>query len=335
VSKAPFGQITESEFSPPWWALNRHIQTLWPRFIQRRMPIELRWEQLDLPDGDFVELAWTPPQPDPKGLVVCFHGLEGSVRSHYANDMAAFLHKMGWQTVVMHFRGCGNRPNLTPRAYHSGDTEDAIYLLEKLQGRYPHLHRYAVGFSLGANMLLKLLGENIRQRWIKGAVAISPPLKLAECAASIGRGFSQVYQRYLLNSMRNRLLGKMRQLDYSNLLDIDAEKVCSFKCFRDFDQYVTAPLHGFDDADDYYQKCSAIHYLRHIGTPTLVIHAADDPFMNTKVIPRPDELSASVRVELSRKGGHVGFMQGTPWKPVIWTHQRVLSFLTDNRAALA
>ncbi|WP_088331174.1 hydrolase [Lacimicrobium sp. SS2-24] len=331
MSKAGFGQVVESDFSPPWWALNRHVQTLWPRFVQRRAPVTLRWEQFDLPDGDFIELAWTPTLPAPKGLVVCFHGLEGSVRSHYANDLAAFLHRMGWQTVVMHFRGCGTRPNLTPRAYHSGDTEDAIYLLQELQNRYPHVRRYAVGFSLGANMLLKLLGENIRQRWVKGAVAISPPLKLSECAASIGRGFSRVYQRYLLNSMRNRLLVKMQQLDYSELLQVDARKVSEFSCFRDFDQYVTAPLHGFDDVDDYYTKCSAIHYLRHIATPTLVLHAADDPFMNHSVIPKNEELSTQVRVELSRKGGHVGFLQGTPWKPIIWTHQRVLSFLSGDR----
>ncbi|GAB3014334.1 hydrolase [Bowmanella dokdonensis] len=326
MPSAEFGQIVESDFKPPWWARNPHIQTIWPRLLQRRRPVQLNWESLDLPDGDFVELAWTPRPSDEKGLVICFHGLEGSVKSHYANDMLAEFNQQGWQAVMMHFRGCGSRPNRTLRAYHSGDTGDALYLLETLDRRFTSLPKVAVGFSLGANMLLKLLGEQVNQRFIKAAVAISPPFRLLECANSIGKGFSRLYQRYLLNSMCQRLLHKMKHFDYSDL-SLDEEKVRSFRSFLDFDQHITAPLHGFRDALDYYGKCSAATFLSHIQTPTLVLHAKDDPFMSPSVVPSSNELSAFVRLELSKQGGHVGFMQGTPWRPRIWTHQRIVNFV--------
>ncbi|GAA0343510.1 hydrolase [Bowmanella denitrificans] len=329
MSSAEYGQIVESGFRPPWWAKNRHVQTIWPRWLQKRRRIALNWEALELPDGDFVELAWTPEQKHQHGLVVCFHGLEGSARSHYANDMLAVLHEQGWRAVMMHFRGCGNQPNRTLRAYHSGDTEDARFLLDTLQQRFPLLPKVGMGFSLGANMLLKLLGERVSQSWFRAAIAISPPFRLADCAHSINQGFSRLYQRYLLGSMCKRLLDKMQRLDFSQL-GLDAGKVNSFKSFRDFDQHVTAPLHGFACADDYYQQCSAVSYMDKINTPTLVLHALDDPFMSPQVVPKTNEISPYVRLELSRQGGHVGFMQGTPWRPLIWTHNRVVEFIRPH-----
>ncbi|MBN7819156.1 hydrolase [Bowmanella sp. Y57] len=326
VSGTDFGHIVESTFRPPWWARSPHVQTIWPRLLQKRRAIQLHWESLELPDGDFVELAWTPEPDRPKGIVACFHGLEGSARSHYANDMLAVMHSQGWRGVMMHFRGCGNHPNRTTRAYHSGDTQDATFFLDNLASRFPHVPKVGIGFSLGANMLLKLLGEKINQSWLNAAVAISPPFRLANCAQSINQGFSRLYQRYLLGSMCKRLLEKMNRLDFS-ALSLSEEKVRGFQSFRDFDQHVTAPLHGFANADDYYQKCSAISFLNKISTPTLVLHSVDDPFMNPEVVPQAHELSPFVRLELSQQGGHVGFMQGTPWRPVIWTHERVVNFV--------
>ncbi|MDF2179231.1 hydrolase [Aliiglaciecola sp. CAU 1673] len=325
-----FGQIVESDFRAPWWAKNRHIQTIWPRFFQSRQQVILEWEQLALPDGDFVELAWTPEVPESKGLVVCFHGLEGSARSHYANDMLAMLHQHGWRGVMMHFRGCGNGPNKQHRAYHSGDTEDALYLLDWLQQRLPKLRKVGLGFSLGANMLLKLLGEHSRQRFLEAAIAVSPPFRLSSCAESIGKGFSNFYQRYLLKSMRERLVQKMGLMDFSEKLGLNAEQVQSIQSFREFDQKVTAPLHGFRDADHYYEQCSAVRYMRNIQTPTLVLHALDDPFMSPSVVPMADEISPWIRLELSRRGGHVGFMQGSPLNPRIWLHERIRRFLGDE-----
>ncbi|GAA0854951.1 hydrolase [Aliiglaciecola litoralis] len=331
------GRIKFSDFAPPLWARNRHIQTLWPRFIQRRQPLKVRSERLTLPDTDFVNLVWGQPEKvaQAKGLAVVFHGLEGSVKSHYANDLMAQLQGQGWQTVLMHFRGCGGEANSTARAYHSGETKDASYFLEWLDNKFPQLPKVAIGFSLGANMLLKLLGENPSQRFLKAAVAISAPLKLDECAKSIGRGFSRVYQNYLLKSMVSTLRTKMRTIDYQGLLAIKDQQVANLQSFREFDEHVTAPLHGFANADDYYQKCSAIGFLKSIDTPTLILHSVDDPFMNEAVIPEEHDLSDKVEFELSRSGGHVGFMQGTPWNPRIWFHQRVSDFISPYAAPVA
>lgn len=214
-------------------------------------------------------------------------------------------------------------------AYHSGETEDALFFLRLLSELYPHTPKVAIGFSLGANMLLKLLGENPTQTYLQAAVAISAPMRLAECADSINRGFSRLYQKYLLTSLLKNLRVKMRSMSFPPSIDLSAGRLKQLRNFRDFDHHVTAPLHGYSGADDYYQQCSAMDYIKHIQTPTLILHARDDPFMNHQVIPSAQQLSASVRLEVSEQGGHVGFMQGTPWRPRIWLHQRVSAFLAD------
>jgi predicted alpha/beta-fold hydrolase len=324
--KVRYGEIVESGFSPPWWAKNRHVQTIFPRFIQKRANLDYRKEKLALPDGDFVNLIWAGDVQKSSGLIAMFHGLEGSIRSHYSNDMAANFVKQGYAVVLMHFRGCGGEHNATPRSYHSGETEDAWFFLNWLEQTFPETRKAAMGFSLGANMLLKLLSEHPKQQIVKAAMAVSTPFNLDLCANSINHGFSKVYQAYLLKSMVNNLLIKMRNMDYGKLLKVTESQIKQFKTFRDFDEDVTAPLHGFVDADDYYQKCSSRHFLKNIATPTLVLHAKDDPFMHESIVPDAHLLSPSVCLEVSDRGGHVGFMHGTPWRPKIWMQQRANTF---------
>ncbi len=324
--KQHHGHIHKSSFRAPWWARNRHLQTIWPRFIQKRLPLDYTMERVTLPDTDFIDLAWGPEPTRTTGVVAMFHGLEGSIRSHYANDMMAALSQSGWQVVMMHFRSCSGEPNRLPRAYHSGETDDPTFFLELLQKRFPGIPKVAVGFSLGANMLLKLLGENPAQKWLDGAVAISAPLKLDECARSINTGFSRIYQKYLLNSMKQTLKQKMAFIDYRSLIQLGPDEVDAIDSFAGFDDKVTAPLHDFADAQDYYEKCSAFHYLSAIHCPTLVLHSIDDPFMNHLIVPREEELSSAVAVELSDRGGHVGFMQGNILRPQVWLQQRVKQF---------
>ena len=262
------GKIVKSQFRIPTWAKNRHIQTIWPRFIQKRLPLTYGMERLTLPDDDFVDVAWGPKPAEPSGVVVLFHGLEGSIRSHYANDMMATLSVNGWQVVMMHYRGCSGVPNLKARAYHSGETEDPSFFLQWINDKFPSLPKVAIGFSLGGNMLLKLLGENPAQKWLQAAVAVSSPLKLSECAKSINHGFSRVYQKYLLASMKNTLKKKMAYIDYRKLIQLTEDDVDSMTSFSQFDEKITAPLHGFADAQDYYEKCSAYHFLSAIHCPT-------------------------------------------------------------------
>lgn len=321
-----YGKIVSSDFTPPWWAKNRHVQTIFPRLMQKRAKLAYRLEKLPLPDGDFVNLVWAGDVKNAKGLIILFHGLEGSIRSHYSNDMAANFVNQGYAIVLMHFRGCGGEQNLTPRAYHSGETEDAWYLLNWLQDKFPNLPKAAMGFSLGANMLLKLLSEQPKQNIIQATMAVSTPFDLALCAKSINQGFSKVYQAYLLKSMVNNLLVKMKTIDYSGLLKVNQSHIRQFKSFRDFDQHITAPLHGYAGADDYYQQCSSKGLLKTVATPTLILHAKDDPFMHRSIVPNSHELSPSICIEVSENGGHVGFLQGLPWRPKIWMQQRANDF---------
>lgn len=323
------GKIIKSSFRVPSWAKNRHVQTIWPRFIQKRVPLKYSMERLTLPDDDFVDVAWGPKPEEPSGIIVMFHGLEGSIRSHYANDMMANLSVNGWQVVMMHYRGCSGVPNLKPRGYHSGETGDPSFFLDWLNQKFPQIPKVAVGFSLGGNMLLKLLGENPAQKWLNAAIAISSPLKLSECAKSINHGFSRVYQKYLLNSIKTTLRKKMSFIDYRKLIQLTGDDVDSITSFAQFDEKVTAPLHGFEDANDYYEKCSAYHFLSAIHCPTLVLHSIDDPFMNHLVVPKEEELARNVTLELSERGGHVGFMQGSVFSPKVWLHERVKRYVSD------
>jgi len=323
------GKIIKSSFRVPSWAKNRHVQTIWPRFIQKRLPLKYSMERLTLPDDDFVDVAWGPKPAEPSGIIVMFHGLEGSIRSHYANDMMANLSVNGWQVVMMHYRGCSGVPNLKPRGYHSGETGDPSFFLDWLNQKFPQLPKVAVGFSLGGNMLLKLLGENPAQKWLNAAIAISSPLKLSECAKSINHGFSRVYQKYLLNSIKTTLRKKMSFIDYRKLIQLTGDDVDGISSFAQFDEKVTAPLHGFEDANDYYEKCSAYHFLSAIHCSTLVLHSIDDPFMNHLVVPKEEELARNVTLELSERGGHVGFMQGSVFSPKVWLHERVKRYVSD------
>ncbi|MDN4502964.1 hydrolase [Alteromonadaceae bacterium BrNp21-10] len=330
VSDSHYGKIITSQFIPAWWAKNRHMQTVWPRYLQKRKQVDLTWQRLELPDGDFVDLSWTPKPQKSKGIAVLFHGLEGSAKSHYARDMLAVMAQRGWHAVMMHFRGCSNEANRLHRAYHSGDTGDALYCINWLEKQFPSINKVAVGFSLGANMLLKLLGENPTQKILKAAVCVSPPFRLEDCAAAINHGFSNNYQKYLLRSMVRKLTAKMAILDYSQYLDISLDSLKKLTTFREFDEYVTAPLHQFNGAQDYYDKCSAIGFTQKVNIPTLVLHAKDDPFMTPEIIPPAQQLSPAITIELSEHGGHVGFMQGTPWHPKVWLHQRVPQFFDEQ-----
>lgn len=316
----------QGDFVAPWWARNCHVQTVFPRFFQRRHRLPVRSQRLELPDGDFVDLAWAEKPAAFKGIAALFHGLEGSVRSHYANDMMQSLQAAGWWPVMMHFRGCSGSPNRLARAYHSGDTGDAWFFLNRLQQWYPGLPKVAVGFSLGANMLLKLLAEKSQQHILRAAVAISAPFDLAVCAEHIGKGFSRHYQHYLLKSAKQKLLDKLSHMPMPQIT-LSKAQIKQLKDFAGFDHWVTAPLHGFSSGQDYYAKCSSRPLLHKITTPSLILHAKDDPFMHPSLIPAASELSPALTMRVSEHGGHVGFMQGSPWRPRIWTHRQSCDFL--------
>lgn len=276
-----------------------------------------------MPDGDFLDLAWTSHGSGP--IVVILHGLEGSARSNYARGLLAAVHRRGWRGVLMHFRGCSGEPNRLVRSYHSGETGDLAYVIELLRQREPQTPLATIGISLGGNVLLKWLGERRADAPIRAAVAISVPFLLGPAADRLNRGFSQLYQWHLLRQLRR---GIARKRTHTSLpLTVTVSRL---KCFRDFDEHVTARLHGFAGAEDYYTRSSSRPYLRHIGVPTLLLQARDDPFMPPTVLPEPDELSSAVTLELSERGGHAGFVAGPwPWRARYWLEERVPEYLEN------
>jgi len=315
--------ITSSQFKPACWLPGTHAQTLWPSLIRRPVEIELTTERLTLPDDDFIDLAWTKGNSDK--IVIVLHGLEGSIDSSYARGILAAINKKGWRGVFMHFRGCSGEHNLKDRSYHSGETGDLRFLVKTLRERHPEATLVAVGYSLGGNALLKYLGEYKDDSQLKAAAAVSVPYILSNSAKKLERGFSRIYQRHLLNRLVNKTLSKFEDRQ----APVDIANINKLNTFKSFDHHITAPIHGFKSSDDYYEQSSSRQYLDKITTPTLLIHSRDDPFMSVNAIPRQDDLSESVTLELSNHGGHVGFVSGnTPWNAIYWLEERIPEFLS-------
>ena len=282
----------------------------------------MRRERVELEDGDFLDLDWGPRQSGP--LVIILHGLQGSSASPYARGLLAAVQAAGWRGVVMHFRGCSGTPNRRDRTYHAGDIGDLNWLVNRLLARQPDRRIAIVGYSLGGNVVLKWLAERGAGAPVAAGVAVSVPFLLAEVAERLQHGFSRVYQRYLLASLRRDLRRKFR----NGAAPIDLDRLARIATFREFDEQVTAPLHGFSSADDYYHRASCRQYLRAIRTPVLILQARDDPFMSERALPAENELSPSVRIELSEHGGHAGFVGGAaPWAARYWLEERIPAFL--------
>lgn len=286
--------------------------------MRRRLRPPLRRECLELPDGDFVDLDWTLYDSGP--IVILLHGLEGGNHSHYARGMLAALPRHGMRAVLMHFRGCSGEPNRLARAYHSGDTGDIDFLVRTLKAREPQTPLAAIGYSLGGNALLKWLGEQGAQAPIQCAAAVSVPFLLHDSARRLNSGVSRIYQRKLLRDLKASVLRKAGRLP----LPFTKHELDSLGSFHAFDDRVTAPLHGFRDAQHYYTTSSSRQFLNRIRIPTLIVHSADDPFMPASVIPESSELSDTIEFDLLRHGGHVGFVGGRlPWRPHYWLEDRI------------
>lgn len=318
--------MSRSQFKPAWWLPNSHLQTLWPALCRRSVnDLSLYRERIELPDGDFIDLDWVNTQS--RGpVVLILHGFEGSIESHYAKGMLKTIASWGWRGAFMHFRGCSGEPNRLPRSYHSGETGDVSFVINELLKREPKLPIAAIGYSLGGNVLLKWLGESGDKNPLKAAIAISVPFELHKAAARVQQGFSKLYQWYFVKCLRARLMNKF-QITPS---PIEIEEMTRMHTIYEFDDKITAPLHGFASVDEYYKTASSRQYLRHIHVPTLILHAKDDPFMTEDVIPNSRELSPKVQLELTETGGHVGFVTGNlPWRPQYWLEERVPQFLQE------
>ncbi|MEA2098713.1 MAG: hydrolase [Campylobacterota bacterium] len=316
------------QFKPAFGLSNRHIQTLYSSFFRKSLKLDFKIEKFELPDGDGVDCYWyeKPDKNSSKPIVILFHGLAGSYKSPYIQGTMQKLSELGFSSVVMHFRGCSGEANKLPRAYHSGDTGDSTLWIQNVKKNFPTSKLFAIGYSLGGNMLLKYLGEKKEDSLLDGAISVSAPLQLDICANKMDKGFSKVYQKHLITNLKLPLEEKYNKHDMESLIGLKKESIKKIRTFWEFDEVYTAPIHGFESAKDYYTKSSSKQFLKDIKTPTLIIHSIDDPFMTPEILPNKDELSESIKLEISSNGGHVGFISGSLFKPSFWLEDRVTKY---------
>ncbi|HEY2978107.1 MAG TPA: alpha/beta fold hydrolase [Burkholderiaceae bacterium] len=315
------------DYRAPRWLIGGNAQTIWPALFSRRhsgtVPAYQR-ERWTTPDGDFIDVDFQRGSPDAP-LLVLFHGLEGSSRSHYAQAFAEQARELGWGYAVPHFRGCSGEINLAPRAYHSGDWQEVGWILERLRAaRGAPL--YAVGVSLGGNALLRWAEESGDEagRTVCAVAAVSSPLDLAAGGHAIGRGFNRVvYTRMCLRTMKPKALRKLSQ--HPGLFD--RERLLAARDLYEFDNVFTAPLHGFRDTDDYWTRASAKPHLRRIRVPALALNARNDPFVPAGSLPGTHDVSPYVTLWQPEHGGHVGFPHGAPPGHVLTLPEAVTGWL--------
>lgn len=312
-------------FHPAWWLPGGDSQTLWPALVRRRPKLPVHRQRFVLPDKDCVDLFWGPPRDG--ALILLLHGLGGCATAGYALGMPRVLSQYGLQGVIMEYRGVGLAPNRCDLFYHAGAWQDPQAVVRELRAYYPHRRLGVVGFSLGASILLNWLIADSKAP-VDAAVAVSVPFDLAGCAHLLNQGFARVYQWDLLRRLKQLLVRK-----YIGRSDapISIRQLNTVRTLREFDNRITAPLHGYLDAADYYRRCSCGPHLQTIKHATLIIHARDDPFVPATSIPCSQQLSPCVELELTRTGGHVGFVQGHwPWHTDYWIERRVAAYFLST-----
>ncbi len=316
-------------YRAPRWLPGGHLQTIYGRFAGASAPAyrRVRW---DTPDGDFIDLDWIGPHTGAP-LVVLFHGLEGSSRSHYATTLMRALSARGWNGAVVHFRGCSGEPNRLPRAYHSGDDEEIDWIVRRLRAQHGG-PLYAIGVSLGGNALLKWLGMRGEDAGVlDAAAAVCAPVDLTAAGHALERGFNRLYTRHFLRTLKPVAMAKLER--FPGLFD--ARAVREAGTLRAFDDAVTAPLHGFRDAADYWTRASSRPWLAGIRVATLMIHARNDPFLPAEALPRPGDVAPCVRLEIPEQGGHVGFVSGAFPGHCRWLPRRMIGFFAEVAGARA
>ncbi len=330
----PLSEI--KEFVPPWWCKNAHQQTVWRKFFGERpaLPPLVR-ERWQTPDNDFLDLDFLNAGPEKsdaeeRPLVLCLHGFEGSSGAKYIRGMLQAVRQMGWGGIALNFRSCSGEINRQPRFYHSGETDDLHGVICRLRARRSDVPLFVLGFSLGGSVLLKWLGERGAEAagLIRAAVAISVPYDLGVAARRIDAGFGRFYAWNFLKTLKQKMLEKAAI--YPDL--IDPARILNIKSYIQFEDEAFAPLHNFKDAEEYWRQCSAKYFLEGIACPTLILHAEDDPFLPGTHLPKKMfEASKWLIPEISKNGGHVGFVQGLwPWRARYWIEARTMAFLSEK-----
>ncbi len=304
---------------------NPHVQTIAPSLFRKVTGVIYQRERIPTPDGDFLDLDWS--KVGSNRLAIVLHGMEGDSGRHYVLGMVKALNRDGWDAVALNFRGCSGECNKKPRFYHSGDTEDLQTVVSHATTASNYSEMALIGFSLGGNVILKYLGEqagNVHPL-IKKAVTFSVPCDLTACEVTITKSGGGIYLKRFLRLLHKKIKMKMLALPGS----IDDKGYNQIKALRDFDDRYTAPLHGFRDALDYYEKSSCAPFLNKISIPALLVSSADDPFLAEPAYPvREAQASAHLVLEVTDFGGHVGFI-AVNRSGEYWSESRAVAFLNE------
>lgn len=311
--------IEEQSFNPPWWLRNKHIQSLYASVIHGRSAVDLKWEEIALPDGDFIDLAWAGPAPVNAPVLLLLHGLEGSVYSHYIREMIGLFSARDWRIAVMHFRSCSGRINRLPTSYNAEYTGDLKEVVTTISNRFSNCPLFAMGFSLGGNILMRYLIQ-YADTPLRAAVAVSMPFELDKSADYL----APFYQRFLLRSLKRKIAAK---IELGMAMPVTLKSLKAISTLREFDTLITTPMYDYNSVSEYYHRASSRHLLKYVHRSSLILHAMDDPFVPMNSVPTPQELSEHISMAMTQHGGHMGFITGgLPWKPSYWFTKRVTDF---------
>ena len=322
--------LVASNYHPPHWLRHGHAATIISSLLPAPPAKWTKHERLELPDGDFLDLVWqrhlaTSEAGNPRPLAILSHGLEGSLQAPYIRSMARTLGSHSWDVLAWNYRSCGGIPNRLLRSYHSGESGDLSLVINHAALTYPHIA--LIGFSLGGNITLKYAGETPPHPCVRAAIAVSAPVDLASSARALDhRRGNRLYLHRFLKTLLAKAAAKARQFPGS----IGIAKLAKIRTIRDFDEYVTAPLHGFDGAEDYWTRASSLPHLTYIRVPSLLVNAMNDPLLDQPSFPTAAALeNPDFHLETPAHGGHVGFPGFRPgWQR--WHERRVLEFLENG-----
>lgn len=305
----------------PWFLFNGHLETIIPSMFFHVDEVAYERQRLELEDGDFLDLDWL--KNSHRNLMIITHGLEGSADRYYVKRTAKYFSD-AWDILAWNCRGCSGEMNRLPRFYHHGDTQDLHYVVTAAlsTGRYDKL--VFVGYSMGGSMSLKYLGERKPDKRIAGAVTFSVPCDLKDSNEQLRLMENRIYENRFLKKLKEKIVKK----HHNHPSDISIEGLDALSDFDQFHERYTAPLHGFSNAEDFFEKSTCDQFLEHIRVPVLIANALNDPLLGEKCYPK--DLASSlpnVYLETPNIGGHVGFTQLD--SDHSWMENRISTFIEE------
>ncbi|WP_207435334.1 YheT family hydrolase [Sabulibacter ruber] len=313
--------LPSPDYKPPLYMFNGHFQTILPSTLRRTPPLSYKRERIQTPDKDFLDLDWSIVDSDT--LVVLCHGLEGDTHRPYMKGMVLALNKAGWDALAWNFRSCSGEPNLLLRSYHMGAVEDLDWVIRHALSQKAYQNVFLVGFSMGGNLILNYLSQWASKvpSQVQRAAVFSVPCHLKSACQQLAKPQNRIYMKRFLKSLHLKLQEKAQRFT------VNLDDYHLITTFEQFDDRFTAPLHGFKNAEEYYEKCSSVQHLHKITVPTLLVNAKNDPFLSPECFPVEQALqNPNFYLEIPSGGGHVGFSENF-FKNLYYSERRAVEFL--------